>query len=492
MNLLKNLKFLQLFVFAIFIFCTHNILGQSITWEKTYLPSFATTGRSVKQTSDGNYIITGVRTGIGGFICKLNSYGDTIWVKHTPYEQMHSIVESTDGNYVAIGYNTYLYITKFSPTGNQIWANEIEEPGHDIFAFNIINTNDNCFLVCGNTRFGTPSSIKSAYYIKIDNNGNKIWSKFISPPNETIAFLNSYQTTDNGFVMTGWLNTNNSKIFLAKSYPNGDTQWTKTYSSAAFTYGCSVFQTSDKGYIIFGNNEYSNQNIKLYFLKTDSLGNFQWSKIYGDTNSYYQLLYGENAIKSKFDNSYFITGFKTNYPSLDTNKIFLLNVDENGNRLWEKNYKKDTLDLRGFAIDQTSDSGFVISGDAFYYPFSDNSLSDPQLLYVLKLNKYGLIDPIGINPIKENILQKFYFKSIYPNPFNPETNIEFVLPKATYLTIIIYNILGEEVQKLTEGLFNYGTHKLKFDMKSLNSGIYFVKIISRDGWEEVKKAVYIK
>ncbi|MCC6865870.1 MAG: hypothetical protein IT280_06885, partial [Ignavibacteria bacterium] len=129
MELLKNIKCLQYLFFAIFIFCTINLYGQSITWDKIYLQSAATTGTSVKQTSDGNYIVTGWRTNVGGFIIKLNPYGDTLWIRYTPYQDMHSIVESPDGNYVAIGYNYYLYITKYSPNGKQIWAKEIEEPG---------------------------------------------------------------------------------------------------------------------------------------------------------------------------------------------------------------------------------------------------------------------------------------------------------------------------------------------------------------------------
>ena len=480
------------FVLVLIAIVSNTSFGQSITWERTYLKSIATTGTSIKQTTDGNYIVTGGRYNYGGFICKLNALGDTIWIRYTPYTDMHSIVEAPDGNYVAIGYNTYLYITKYSPSGNQIWAKEIEEPSHDIYASNIIKTNDNCFLVTGYTRLGVPS-VRSAYYIKIDNMGNKLWSKFITEPNTILELRMPYQTIDDGFVFIGTHNYgNNGQLYVVKTNQYGDTQWTKEYGSSIFETGHSIFQTTDKGFLAFGNIVYSNQNIKLYFLKTDSLGNFEWSKIYGDTNTFYQMLFGENATKSKYDNTFYLTGFSTNYPIGDTNKVFLLNIDENGNKLWEKFYKKDTLHLRGFAIDQTTDSGFVISGDAFDSPISTNNLSDPQFLYVLKLDKNGIINPIGINNNYQHVPKVFRILNIFPNPFNPVANILFELNKPQFLTIKIFDILGKEVEVIAGKNFGIGVHRMSFDAMNRPSGIYFVEIKSSNGQSEVKTAVLIK
>lgn len=477
---------------TLFVLLACNCFGQSITWDRTYLQSIATTGTSIKQTSDGNYIVTGWRINYGGFISKLNLLGDTLWTRYTPYQDMHSIVESPDGNYVAIGYNTYLFITKYSPNGNQIWAKEIEEPGYDIYVYNIINTNDSCFLVCGLTRLGIPS-VRSAYYTKIDQNGTKLWSKMITVQNVILGLRNSFQTNDNGYILIGGKTINdNGDFLLVKINSLGDTVWTRNFGSQIFDYGLSIFQTYDNGFLAFGNIVYSNQNIKLYFLKTDSLGNLQWSKIYGDTNTFYQMLYGENAIQSKFENSFYITGFSSNFPSLDTNKIFLLKVDENGNRLWEKFYKKDTLHLRGFAVDQTSDSGFVISGDAFDSPVFTKNLSDPQFLYVLKLDKNGIINPIGINYNHHQVPKGFRILNIYPNPFNPVTNILFELNKPQFLTITIFDLIGKEVEVIAEKNFSIGVHRMSFDAKNRPSGIYFIEIKSSNGQSEVKTAVLIK
>lgn len=61
----------------------------------------------------------------------------------------------------------------------------------------------------------------------------------------------------------------------------------------------------------------------------------------------------------------------------------------------------------------------------------------------------------------------------YPNPFNPITNIQYALPTAAKVSIIIYNTIGEQVQTLVNELKDAGTHQVSFDAVNLNSGIYF-------------------
>ncbi len=99
----KGILTLFLFYFTMNAFS----LAQSITWERSYLGSRFSAGYSIKQTSDGNYITCGSRFDFGGFIAKLNSFGDTLWVKYYPVSQMFSVVEANDGNYVAIGISTF-------------------------------------------------------------------------------------------------------------------------------------------------------------------------------------------------------------------------------------------------------------------------------------------------------------------------------------------------------------------------------------------------
>ena len=64
----------------------------------------------------------------------------------------------------------------------------------------------------------------------------------------------------------------------------------------------------------------------------------------------------------------------------------------------------------------------------------------------------------------------------YPNPFNPTTTISFGLPNTNLVKIKVYNLLGEEIAVLTNGVLNAGIHKVTFNASGLASGIYIVTL----------------
>jgi photosystem II stability/assembly factor-like uncharacterized protein len=64
----------------------------------------------------------------------------------------------------------------------------------------------------------------------------------------------------------------------------------------------------------------------------------------------------------------------------------------------------------------------------------------------------------------------------FPNPFNPETVIQYYLPAGGYVSLKVYNILGQEVAVLVEGIERAGTGSVIFKMESLPSGLYYYKL----------------
>jgi beta-glucanase (GH16 family) len=77
------------------------------------------------------------------------------------------------------------------------------------------------------------------------------------------------------------------------------------------------------------------------------------------------------------------------------------------------------------------------------------------------------------NPVQFELFQN------YPNPFNPETIIKYSLPYNSYVSINIYNALGEKVTDLVNEIKQSGNHKVIFNAKNFPSGIYFYKIQAR-------------
>ena len=71
---------------------------------------------------------------------------------------------------------------------------------------------------------------------------------------------------------------------------------------------------------------------------------------------------------------------------------------------------------------------------------------------------------------------KFELKQNYPNPFNPTTSIECVVPSSEYVSLKVYDILGNEVVTLVNEKKDAGSYKVNFDASQLSSGVYFYKL----------------
>ncbi len=71
---------------------------------------------------------------------------------------------------------------------------------------------------------------------------------------------------------------------------------------------------------------------------------------------------------------------------------------------------------------------------------------------------------------------EFVLEQNYPNPFNPSTVINYHLPMNSFVTVIVYDIIGKEVATLVNTVQTEGNYSVTFDGSKLSSGIYFVRM----------------
>ncbi len=79
----------------------------------------------------------------------------------------------------------------------------------------------------------------------------------------------------------------------------------------------------------------------------------------------------------------------------------------------------------------------------------------------------------------------------YPNPFNPATTIAFTIPQTEFVTLSVYNMLGEKVTDLVSKKLEAGTHRINFRLDNLSSGTYLYKITAGE-FSQAKKMVLLK
>ena len=110
---------------------------------------------------------------------------------------------------------------------------------------------------------------------------------------------------------------------------------------------------------------------------------------------------------------------------------------------------------------------------------------------------YGDTTVVGIDEGKSNKPVEYSLFQNYPNPFNPSTIIQYSIPKTSFVTLKIFNILGKEIATLVNEEKPAGNYQIEFNIqktinnKPLSSGIYFYKLHAGD-YIRTKKMIYLK
>lgn len=108
----------------------------------------------------------------------------------------------------------------------------------------------------------------------------------------------------------------------------------------------------------------------------------------------------------------------------------------------------------------------------------------------LAKDKYDLIT-VGVEPDYLTIPSDYILNQNYPNPFNPATTIRFAIPQSEFVSLKVYDVIGNEVANLVNEELVAGSYKVQFDAATLTSGIYFYQLITGN-YSETKKMNLIK
>jgi bacillopeptidase F (M6 metalloprotease family) len=127
---------------------------------------------------------------------------------------------------------------------------------------------------------------------------------------------------------------------------------------------------------------------------------------------------------------------------------------------------------------------------AFY--FTSNILYNHSGWYIDDIRIEGIENPTGVEENNNNVVTNYMLSQNYPNPFNPTTKINYQFPKASFVTLKIYNVLGKEITTLVNEEKPAGIYEVDFNGSGIPSGVYFYKVQIGNSFTQVKKMMLLK
>jgi len=429
--------------------------------------------------NQGNIIITGFSFVSGSSIdyltIKYDPSGDSAWSR-----RYNGLGNNTDDAYdIAVDSLNCIYVTGYSivPSQNTDYATikydsfgDLQWIRHynglsslsDVGRRITIDSDDN-ILVSGLSSRGF--SINDVVTIKYNSLGETLWTSTYSGINNGGADGSMYLQTDtsnNIYFVTG---VPGGPIRIVKYDENGDSLWIKPLPTGVFS---SALQVRQNDFYLASR---SSGDYLTYRFNMD--GDTLWKRLF-PVQTYTSSDVSTDAVCDKYGNVY-VTGYcDSNWL---VNDYLTVKYDSSGNLKWAKRY---SLEL--FADDKAYKIGIDTLNSLYV-----TGISGGQITTI----KYSQ-PPVGVIQTGNEVPEVYKLFQNYPNPFNPTTEIKFELPQNTFVTLKVYNAVGQVVAELVNNEYrNAGSYSVSFDGSKFASGIYFYSI-EAGVYKDIKKMVLIK
>jgi hypothetical protein len=291
-------------------------------------------------------------------------------------DRLSSIVKTSDGGYIAVGTTassdgdvsknkgaTDVWVIKIDANGNKVWEKSYGGSSAD-YGKGIFGSNDGNFFITAETHSndGDVTNNKGSFdlwVLKIDPSGNLLWQKTLGGTSAEHFTLHNFSgTSDGGCVVAGSAessdgdvtdNKGNEDAWVVKLNSNGTVAWQKTFGGTKRDYAYAVTFTFDGGYLmaggtfsndgdVVGNHDASGNTSDAWIVKMDRNGNKLWQKALGGTG-----FDNANAIIPNTDGTFMVV-CSTNSTGGDIsvathggilNDAWVVKCSMNGSILWQ-------------------------------------------------------------------------------------------------------------------------------------------------------------
>ncbi len=136
--------------------------------------------------------------------------------------------------------------------------------------------------------------------------------------------------------------------------------------------------------------------------------------------------------------------------------------------------------------------GFGTTTEQKTYSFTDDNIASGNYTYRLKqLDFDGSYKYSNEVEAEVTAPAEFALSQNYPNPFNPTTQISYSIVKDGFVSLKVYNSLGQQAASLVNGIVKAGTHEVTFNGANLASGVYYYRI-NADSFTSTKKMILLR
>lgn len=469
----------------LFVLLACGCFGQSITWTKTYSGpyNYVEEAHSLCQSTDGNFFALGfsfdsvLSLNDLVLIMKLNPYGDTLWSKIMPNlynKTVTSSVSTPDGGCIFTGNGDTAYAVRINVNGDVVWRRNYGITSFQ--TFDIKKTADDGYLLSGSKLFNEWYGL----LIKIDTMGYLQWQNTYfagdSRSFNSIAFTNDNNYLVSGFITDTFIDTQHVQI--TKINVSGTVIWEKRYLINGIGGNSRKIIKILNGYLLTG---------------TTSFGKVFLSKINENGDQYYSHIFSTNKEEANWDtkilneNRYVLAMTRDSLPQLRNSRVII--SDSSGNIIKDRVFRVPGSTGRIWLESILPQA----NGDIIFGGFSE-LYNDSTDFFLTRTDSLLNVPPIAVSQNDILIPNNYRVYPVYPNPFNPNTIFKFELPKAETVKLTLYDLTGRQIGVLYNGYKNPGTYQFEIfsDAYNLSSGVYLLKFQTSLGFLSTSKIVLLK
>ncbi|MCH8902428.1 MAG: T9SS type A sorting domain-containing protein [Bacteroidetes bacterium] len=320
-------------------------------------------------TSDGGIILagyTGTNQNYDVYLVKLDSIGDTLWTRELGaggIDIAYSVKQTSDGGYIVTGLtdsygqlNYDVFLLKVSATGGLDWSKTYGGIADEV-AYSVLQTSDGGFFMAGYSE-SIGAGDNDVLLIKTDGSGVLSWNKAYGTNDDDQARA-ARELSGGGFMITGHSGAGQSglrDVIVMITDADGDTVWTRQLGGSQNDLGYDINVTSDGGYVFTGETFSFGAGQRDGFIwKMSSSGIFMWGKTYGSGG------YEEGYEIFEAADGGLALIVETSGIGLGSNDFQLIRTDANGDTTFTRTYGTTNGDNPRMLM-QTPDGGYVLAG----------------------------------------------------------------------------------------------------------------------------------